>query len=606
MNYTVINLKEVKRYIYNKTAGIKGESYVNGVKFIIPVEYSDWSVFVDIQNACGEKYKNEIISLDGTAVYEFTAIDLKQQGQLKLDLVLVNGKKIAKPFRGEFAVKDAICADNMNTEDIPVILTSEVVKSIEACLKEYHHENRDVLDKFSEDENGLLLYDGANIESSMNISGFEQYKEQIEKNTEARHSHANSSALASIDYNDITKLNQIDIVNKNGFYVNDIRMARANEIPIALETNYIVNKLNGSNAGTYYPQAYFTGNGFRILAEHIASKYATKDELKALNSPLRVELVDVLPTPESSEKGVIYLVPKSNIEQNIYDEYLFINGQPELIGSTQINLSDYAKSEDVYTKKEIDNKGFITVEDLPESGESIVEIDPTVPDWAKQVEKPSYRADEILYSNEKLNLGEDWNVKSAFDVIVDNVTDFFAEEYPELEEKVNNIPTKISQLDNDKNFVEEKEIQNKIDSALETAKESGDFNGRDGEDGQDGKDGLSAYQIWLNAGNTGTESDYLESLKGKDGVDGKNGTSVTHEWNGTILTVISENGVSSVDLKGETGNSGVYIGDGDMPEDCNVQINPNGSIVTVSDIAEEAAALINDSLLNAIGTGVIK
>jgi hypothetical protein len=29
-----------------------------------------------------------------------------------------------------------------------------------------------------------------------------------------------------------------------------------------------------------------------------------------------------------------------------------------------------------------------------------------------------------------------------------------------------------------------------------------------------GADGLSAYQIWLNAGNTGTEADFLESLKG--------------------------------------------------------------------------------------------
>jgi hypothetical protein len=32
-----------------------------------------------------------------------------------------------------------------------------------------------------------------------------------------------------------------------------------------------------------------------------------------------------------------------------------------------------------------------------------------------------------------------------------------------------------------------------------------------------GADGLSAYQIWLNAGNTGTEADFLESLKGAGG-----------------------------------------------------------------------------------------
>lgn len=42
-------------------------------------------------------------------------------------------------------------------------------------------------------------------------------------------------------------------------------------------------------------------------------------------------------------------------------------------------------------------------------------------------------------------------------------------------------------------------------------------NGRDGKDGVDGEDGLSAYEIWLNQGNNGTEQDFLDSLKGKDG-----------------------------------------------------------------------------------------
>ena len=36
--------------------------------------------------------------------------------------------------------------------------------------------------------------------------------------------------------------------------------------------------------------------------------------------------------------------------------------------------------------------------------------------------------------------------------------------------------------------------------------------------GSNGKDGASAYQIWLEAGNIGTEADYLASLKGNTGV----------------------------------------------------------------------------------------
>ena len=38
-------------------------------------------------------------------------------------------------------------------------------------------------------------------------------------------------------------------------------------------------------------------------------------------------------------------------------------------------------------------------------------------------------------------------------------------------------------------------------------------NGRDGIDGKNGQDGKSAYQIWLDLGNSGTEQDFINSLK---------------------------------------------------------------------------------------------
>ncbi len=40
----------------------------------------------------------------------------------------------------------------------------------------------------------------------------------------------------------------------------------------------------------------------------------------------------------------------------------------------------------------------------------------------------------------------------------------------------------------------------------------------------DGQNGKSAYEIWLEAGNSGTREDFLNSLKGKNGEDGRNGT----------------------------------------------------------------------------------
>ena len=47
--------------------------------------------------------------------------------------------------------------------------------------------------------------------------------------------------------------------------------------------------------------------------------------------------------------------------------------------------------------------------------------------------------------------------------------------------------------------------------------------GEAGVQGVPGLDGLSAYQLWVLAGNEGTEADFFEALRGHDGTDGQNG-----------------------------------------------------------------------------------
>ena len=49
------------------------------------------------------------------------------------------------------------------------------------------------------------------------------------------------------------------------------------------------------------------------------------------------------------------------------------------------------------------------------------------------------------------------------------------------------------------------------------------FIGPAGPEGGEGADGISAYQIWLDAGNTGTEADFLNSLAGPEGPEGPQG-----------------------------------------------------------------------------------
>tara|TARA_B110000967_G_scaffold68675_1_gene70962 strand:- start:54 stop:3419 length:3366 start_codon:yes stop_codon:yes gene_type:complete len=83
--------------------------------------------------------------------------------------------------------------------------------------------------------------------------------------------------------------------------------------------------------------------------------------------------------------------------------------------------------------------------------------------------------------------------------------------------------------------------------------------GEPGEDGEDGVAGPSAYEVWLELGNTGDEQTFINSLKGADGDDGddfafelpdgvQNGDYLQWIWNGTSwdITVITPDDTSII------------------------------------------------------------
>lgn len=68
---------------------------------------------------------------------------------------------------------------------------------------------------------------------------------------------------------------------------------------------------------------------------------------------LNIKIVNVLPTTEISRNTIYLILKESPNENNIYDEYINIDGDItgwEKIGSTEVNLQNY------YTKTEIDSK----------------------------------------------------------------------------------------------------------------------------------------------------------------------------------------------------------------------------------------------------------
>lgn len=58
-------------------------------------------------------------------------------------------------------------------------------------------------------------------------------------------------------------------------------------------------------------------------------------------------LTDIDPTSEGVDK-FIYLVPKTGSdEDDVYDEYMVLDGKVEHVGNTKVDLSDYAKKSEL-------------------------------------------------------------------------------------------------------------------------------------------------------------------------------------------------------------------------------------------------------------------
>ena len=159
-------------------------------------------------------------------------------------------------------------------------------------------------------------------------------------------------------------------------------------------------------------------------------------------------------------------------------------------------INSKANTTDVYTRTQADNR-FLKSSNIA--------------DWAKQSQKPTYSLSEIQISDEELE-------------------SFKGEVGPQGPQGPKG--------------------------------EKGDT-GERGPQGIQGPTGLQGPQGPKGADGTMTFSDLTEEQreslrgpKGDKGQDGSNGVSVSHSWSGTVLSITSESGTSSADLKGDTGSQG--------------------------------------------------
>ena len=207
-----------------------------------------------------------------------------------------------------------------------------------------------------------------------------------------------------------------------------------------------------TNDSNFVTETELNGKGY--LTEHQdISDYATKTyvgEQIAAADHLKREIVTKVPTVEAAKENVIYMLKvESTVGADKYKEYMLIDGEVACIGDTSVDLTDYAKKDEIPTELPANGGNADTAASVPWSGitEKPSSYTPSshehttaeitdfpssmpasdVPAWAKESTKPSYTKAEVGLENVDNTADANKPVSTAqkeeFDKINSSLTD---------------------------------------------------------------------------------------------------------------------------------------------------------------------------------------
>ncbi len=130
-----------------------------------------------------------------------------------------------------------------------------------------------------------------------------------------------------------------------GLSTNDYTTTEKQKLAGLTPTKIDIVKLNGS------PISPDGSKAINIDLSTYALKSAVTQEIaQAVSGIKQFEAQVVESLPPTGAAGILYMVPNSGSGQNVYDEYLWINGKYETLGKREIDLSAYAKKSEIPTK----------------------------------------------------------------------------------------------------------------------------------------------------------------------------------------------------------------------------------------------------------------
>lgn len=265
------------------------------------------------------------------------------------------------------------------------------------------------------------------------------------------------------------------------------------------------------------------------------------------------------------------------------------------------NSSDEAHPD---IRKQLDGLGRppTKVSDLEnDAGYLTQESDPTVPAWAKQPNKPSYTASDVgadpagTASGAVATHNTATTAHNDIRLLIEGLAARLNALANSTDEDLDQMAEIVAYIKSNKSLIDSittsKVNVTDIINNLTTNVSTKPLSAAQGVALKALIDSLSTAKLDADKLSEAVDAALAEA-KASGAFDGKDGTSATHYWSGTTLTVTSASGTSSADLKGEKGDPGVYVGSGEMPEDCNIQIDPEGDAITIDSIVSAVIAAL--------------
>lgn len=127
-----------------------------------------------------------------------------------------------------------------------------------------------------------------------------------------------------------------------GYGITDAKI-EGKTVTLGAETVTVPTNNNQLENGAGYQTSSEVQSAINSATTDMATKTYVAQQLANINKKQIVTSIE-----EMTDANIIYLMSSSEEEENnIYDEYLVINGKPEKVGTTAVDLTNYLQTDDL-------------------------------------------------------------------------------------------------------------------------------------------------------------------------------------------------------------------------------------------------------------------